>query len=643
MAAAICLLLPALLWAQGFANSETLSLEIPGIFGVGAADIDRDGDMDIVATSSSTGLATWWENRGSSAPVLHSIWNGAPGLRGVAVGDFSGTGRPDVAVASYHLSQFVLLRNTGIAPDYFQQHVFCEPANGAYSISPGDFNHDGRIDLVTAEEAGNVIRIFRQDADSLRQVEALSVPSPYEARFVDLEGDGDLDIVACSYQHYLYKIEQTPGGWNLVSLGFGNDCRTVNAADLDGDGDGDIVAATFTGSQLSWWENTGSNFLQHPLAGIMWATMDIQIADLDMDGRLDIVADGFDGDFRWWRNNGDDSFGPRSIPAAVDAQYYKMTVTDFDVDGDPDLIIADGSRLDPALRLFRNTMGIPSFVSGVVRSHEDGLPVAGATVRLVETGAFAQTDARGAFYVTCAPDTYTVEMSKPCWNTLRIDGVEAHAADTTQLTAFLLHPECGLAVTSLNIMIQNHADQVFDIPLWNSGDGPLEVETSTTGNTTPVPWLSVSPQTATVMPGDSLTLSVRVRPDTSDRGNWDYYGSVRLRGNACPDTVISISVVAYVLDAPDQGAAAPLRTALLGAYPNPFNSTTTISFELDRMSDVEMNLFNVQGQQVRHSRSLEAAGRRTISFDARDLPSGVYLMGVKLGSQTFSQKLLLIR
>jgi hypothetical protein len=148
----------------------------------------------------------------------------------------------------------------------------------------------------------------------------------------------------------------------------------------------------------------------------------------------------------------------------------------------------------------------------------------------------------------------------------------------------------------------------------------------------------------TVAAGQDFAFAVNIHADTTNNGDWDYYGTIELRDNACPDSVLNIGVIAYVLDAPARTGQMPERTALHSAYPNPFNSVTTVNFDLAAASDVHMQLFDVTGRMVKILSSAHMeAGRYRLPFDARDLASGVYLLAFQAGSERFSQKLLLIK
>lgn len=98
------------------------------------------------------------------------------------------------------------------------------------------------------------------------------------------------------------------------------------------------------------------------------------------------------------------------------------------------------------------------------------------------------------------------------------------------------------------------------------------------------------------------------------------------------------------------GARIPLPTEFaVNVYPNPFNPTTTISYELPESAPVSVVIYDVLGQQVRHLISqFNSAGRYSVQWDARDnqgrgVASGVYIAKVDAGTTTLSQKMLLLK
>ena len=76
-------------------------------------------------------------------------------------------------------------------------------------------------------------------------------------------------------------------------------------------------------------------------------------------------------------------------------------------------------------------------------------------------------------------------------------------------------------------------------------------------------------------------------------------------------------------------------------YPNPFNPVTTIRYDLPEPGHVKISVFNTLGQEVAVPvDGRQEAGYKAVSFDARNLPSGMYLYRFTTGSFSDAKKLL---
>jgi hypothetical protein len=88
----------------------------------------------------------------------------------------------------------------------------------------------------------------------------------------------------------------------------------------------------------------------------------------------------------------------------------------------------------------------------------------------------------------------------------------------------------------------------------------------------------------------------------------------------------------------------PMSSSLSQNYPNPFNPSTTISYELPARAHVTLKIFNVLGQEVATLVDGEVeTGRYRVRWDAKGLPSGVYLYQLRVGGYVETKKMAILR
>lgn len=155
-------------------------------------------------------------------------------------------------------------------------------------------------------------------------------------------------------------------------------------------------------------------------------------------------------------------------------------------------------------------------------------------------------------------------------------------------------------------------------------------------------WLSVNPDLGTIEPGESQTVNVTMRgmdlpPDT-------YSTWLRFDHHTC-DEVTYVPVNLTTLGVEDQQVSTqPLEWAFDGAYPNPFNPTSTIRFSLKQTTSVQARLFNIMGQQVAVIQNgVMTAGHHEMVVDGSNLASGVYFLAFQAGPLHTTKKLVLLK
>ncbi len=116
-------------------------------------------------------------------------------------------------------------------------------------------------------------------------------------------------------------------------------------------------------------------------------------------------------------------------------------------------------------------------------------------------------------------------------------------------------------------------------------------------------------------------------------GNLNFYPELKERWEA-----------GDVLTSVDEQSEISRGFKLVGNYPNPFNPTTNIVFELGNASDVSLEVFNVLGQRVANMEiGTMTAGRHNVTLDASNLTSGVYLVRMQMGTYVQTHKVTLLK
>ncbi len=79
-------------------------------------------------------------------------------------------------------------------------------------------------------------------------------------------------------------------------------------------------------------------------------------------------------------------------------------------------------------------------------------------------------------------------------------------------------------------------------------------------------------------------------------------------------------------------------------YPNPFNSSTTISYSLPKSGNIDLKVFDLQGREVRSLyQGFQRAGNYKLNFEGKNLSSGTYFVRMKAGESVRTQKVVLLK
>ena len=245
------------------------SSSVDGVTDIHAADLNGDGDIDLVSSSYGDDRIVWYENDGAGNLTAITVATGVLGAREVFVADVNNDGHLDILSAAYEQQTIVWYENDGAGPAG-------TPTFTAHTIAIGE---------------GQASTVFA----------------------VDLDNDGDTDVLA-GYQDtdevVWYENDGLTFTRNVIANN-ANAVKSVVAGDLDGDGDVDVASVSYIDDKVAWYENDGAldpTFTQHVVASTVLGPISMQIADVDGDGHDDlVVAAYFDGKIAWYRNDGNPS------------------------------------------------------------------------------------------------------------------------------------------------------------------------------------------------------------------------------------------------------------------------------------------------------------------------------------------------
>ena len=147
---------------------RVISTTAAGARSVHAADVDGDGDIDVLAASGGDDTLAWYENDDASPPTFTERIISTTHLqpRSVFAADVDRDGDLDVLSASLADDTIAWHENLGGSPPVFVPHAISVTADGAGSVYAADVNHDGDVDVLSASATDDTIAWYENDGAS---------------------------------------------------------------------------------------------------------------------------------------------------------------------------------------------------------------------------------------------------------------------------------------------------------------------------------------------------------------------------------------------------------------------------------------------------------------------------------------------
>ena len=367
---------------------------------VGVGLIDGDSDLDLVVRDYALGRIEWLTNDGSGVYTTGGDIgeSGFPSTATVADGDI---------FISADFEPVVYYSGTGGS---FAAAVTIETPDSSFNhLAAGDFDGDGRADLITTESTGSRLHLQESAGSFASPVVVSAAIGDIQAVVIDAASGGNVpDIFFATEAGKIFRTAKAEGGFSglvQVSEGHGEvtqiylaDIDGVNGPDLvsiatndnrvrwcprnvdgsfappitvdssgsfpnaaafgDFDGDTDLdIAVSYGGDDACGWHSLdagGSTFTFNPLPGVVSSARGIAVGDLDSDEDTDIYCGSFSTGniFRYINNAG--TFASAANIGTADTSLNTLDLADADADGDLDLFSSESSGVSSTVSLLVN-------------------------------------------------------------------------------------------------------------------------------------------------------------------------------------------------------------------------------------------------------------------------------------------------
>jgi len=309
------------------------------------ADLNGDGILDLITSVFGTDSITVQLGNGDGTfqPATAILIAAGFGPAEVHAASLRGNGTLDLIVGSFNTNQIAVLLGNGdgtfsLTPRYDVG------SSSTTSLTTGDFNHDGNLDVAVANTEGTVTILLGNGGGIFTDVGAqFNVGRIPEAiRAGDFNGDGYSDLAVANYQDGTVSIllNQQNGTFSATPVTVGTGPQSVA---ITGSGSSQLIAvANFGSNNVSILKNGGTGtFTAQTPVNVGAGPDEVRFADVNGDSIPDLVVANYtDGTLNLATGSAGGTYTVLG-PFMIGTKPYSAAAGDLDADGTPDIVVAN--------------------------------------------------------------------------------------------------------------------------------------------------------------------------------------------------------------------------------------------------------------------------------------------------------------
>ncbi|MFY9224323.1 MAG: Calx-beta domain-containing protein [Blastocatellia bacterium] len=321
-----------------------------------SADLDKDGDLDLVTINQKSNSITILTNAGGGKFSNKEIFlPNVDGLSDITIADFDLDQDLDIVTANSINANLAMLSNDGTG-NFTSRNLNLPQITNPTSIASGDFNVDGKMDLVAIDSNNNIAVMFNDGSGQFasQNSQLYSIYNPSHLTLADLDSNNTLDIVIISKVNQTVTILSNDGKakFSSSSIFLDKSPLSITTADLDKDGIVELITSN-QDNTISILTNKNNDYIINNLALPKGAINPSSIitADLDQDSDFDIITTNQASNNISVFVNNNNVFSPINLALNQSLSPTNTIAGDLDGNGTLDLVISSQDSNNLALML----------------------------------------------------------------------------------------------------------------------------------------------------------------------------------------------------------------------------------------------------------------------------------------------------